>query len=261
MYLRCPKILAVLLCAAPLFAAETAFRVCADPNNLPYSNQQQQGFENRIAELLAAGLDSKLEYTWWSQRKNFAKHSLDENACDAVIGVPSGMEDVLTTEPYYRSSYVFVSRSDRNLQISSLADPRLSGLRIGVHVVGDDFAPPAYALAHRGITRNVTGFSLFGEMDEVSPARKLIDAVANGTIDLAIAWGPLAGYFAHREAQPLTIAPVRPPVFFGVPFTYQISIAVRMGNEKLKTELDRILRSQVSALRGILTSYDVPQIS
>lgn len=261
MYFPFRKAVAFFLAALPVFAAEGVFRVCADPNNLPYSNRQGEGFENKIAELLAAGMNSRLEYTWWSERKNFAKHSLETGACDAVTGVPAGMEDVLTTEPYYRSSYVFVSRSDRDLRITSLIDARLADLRIGVNVVGDDFAPPAYALAYRGITRNVTGFSLFGGVNELNPARKLIDAVENGTVDVAIAWGPIAGYFAAREREPLQVTPVQPPVFLGVPFTYRISAGVRAGNEKLKAELDRILRSQASAVRGILSSYDVPQSS
>jgi quinoprotein dehydrogenase-associated probable ABC transporter substrate-binding protein len=212
-----------------------------------------------LAELLAANMNQKLEYTWWSERKNFAKQSLAAGACDAVMGIPAGMEGVLTTDAYYRSTYVFVSRRDRNLQIASLADPRLANLQIGVHVVGDDLAPPAYALAHRGITRNVTGFSLFGAKDELNPARKLVEAVGNGSLDVAIVWGPIAGYFAQSEKVPLSIAPVEPPMFLGVPFTYGISAGVRPGNEVLRDKLNAILQSQSVAIRQILTSYDVPQ--
>lgn len=260
MCLPCHRLVALLLLATLMLAQKPALRVCADPNNLPFSNREGQGFENKLAELLAANMNTRLEYTWWSQRKNFARQSLEAGACDAVMGVPSGMEDVLTTDSYYRSSYVFVSRRDRNLQATSLLDPRLSDLRIGVHVVGDDFAPPAYALAHRGITRNVTGFSLFGISGEQNPARKLIDAVENGDIDIAIVWGPIAGYFSHAEKAALAIAPVQPPMFLGVPFTYQISAAVRSGNETLKAEINRILQSQSAAVDRILTTYDVPQL-
>jgi mxaJ protein len=259
MFSHCRNSVLLFLLAMPVFGRPT-LRVCADPNNLPFSNEQKQGFENKLAELVAANLGSQLEYTWWSQRKNFAKRSLQEGACDVVMGVPSGLQGVLTSEPYYRSTYVFVSRRDHNLQIGSLADPRLCNLRIGIHVVGDDFAPPAFALAHRGITENVVGFSLLGSFGEANPQRKLIDAVANNEIDLAIAWGPFAGYFSQEEKAALAITPVEPAVFLGVPFTYSIAAGVRPGNEQLKTELDHILEAKSAAVQQILRSYDVPQV-
>jgi quinoprotein dehydrogenase-associated probable ABC transporter substrate-binding protein len=241
-------------------AQPATLRVCADPNNLPFSNQQSQGFENKLAELIAANMNAKLEYTWWSERKSFAKKSLDAGACDVVMGIPTSMPDVLTTKPYYRSIYVFVSRQDRKLQITSLTDPRLTELRIGIHVVGDDFAPPAYALAHRGISENVVGFSLFGQYGEANPPRKLIEAVENGEVDVAIAWGPFAGYFAQNAKVPLTITPVNPPVFLGIPFAYDISAGVWQGNDALKSQLDRILQTQSAAVQQILSNYGVPQV-
>jgi quinoprotein dehydrogenase-associated probable ABC transporter substrate-binding protein len=259
MFLHCRKLAVLFLAAMPVFA-KPMLRVCADPNNLPFSNEQQQGFENKLAELVATSMGEKVKYTWWSQRKNFAKRSLQEGTCDVVMGVPSGLQGVLTSEPYYRSTYVFVSRRDRNLQIESIADPRLSGLRIGIHVVGDDFAPPAYALAHRGITQQIVAFSLLGSFGETNPPRKLIDAVANNEVDLAIAWGPFAGYFSQEEKAALAIAPVEPAVFMGVPFAYSIAAGVRPGNERLKTELDRILEAKSAAVQQILRSYDVPQV-
>ncbi len=248
------------LMAVPALTNAAALRVCADPNNLPFSNRQEQGFENKLADLIARKIDSTVEYTWWSERKSFARKSLGAGACDVVMGITAGMEDVLTTKPYYRSTYVFVSRQDRNLRISSLLDDRLASLRVGVHVVGDDFAPPAMALAHRGIAQNLTGFSLFGQFGEQNPARKLIDAVANGEIDVAIAWGPLAGYFAQQSKVPLSIEPVTPASFMGVPFTYDISAAVRPGDERLKVQLDGILQSQSAAVQEILNRYSVPQV-
>jgi mxaJ protein len=250
-----------LFCAATLLAGtQASIRICADPNNLPMSNQQQQGFENKIAKLVAASMNRKLEYSWWSQRKSFAKRSLNAGACDVLLEVPARLPDVLTTRPYYQSTYVFVTRKDSNLQLESLADPRLADLRIGVHVVGDDYAPPAYALAHRGITKNITGFSLFGEYGEPNPARRLIDAVERGDVDVAIVWGPFAGYFAKGEHAPLDIVAVTPPAFLGVPFVYPISAAVRIGNEPLKAELDRVLESNSSAIARILAEYAVPEV-
>lgn len=251
----------LLIAALPLLSsAQTVLRVCADPNNLPFSNDQDQGFENKLAELLAAKLGAKLEYTWWSERKSFLKNSLDAGRCDLVIGVPSSLASVSATQPYYRSTYVFVSRHDRHLQVASLDDPRLDEWRVGVHVVGDDYAPPAAALARRGITKNIVGFSLFGEYGEQNPPRKLIDAVANGNIDLAIVWGPFAGYFAKQENVALDIVPVSPPTFLAVPFTYDISAAVRKGNDALRAEVDRVLETESVAVDQILAEYGVPRV-
>lgn len=260
MRLHCRNLTLVALLAVPMAAQRPALRVCADPNNLPFSNAQGQGFENKLAELVASSMNSRLEYTWWSQRKNFAKRSLEQQACDVVMGVPSAMDDVLTTKPYYRSSYVFVSRQDRNLQITSLVDARLTNLRIGIHVVGDDFAPPAVVLAHRGITQNIVGFSLFSQYGDQSPSHKLIDAVEDGTVDLAIAWGPLAGYFSQNLKAPLAIVPVQPSTFLGVPFTYDISAAVRPGNESLRAELNHVLESQSTEVEQILSQYYLPRV-
>src|SRR5579863_8616553 len=163
-----------LVIAGGVSAEPAVLRVCADPNNMPFSNQQEQGFENKVADLIAANMNAKVEYTWWSQHKNFAKQSLGAGACDVILGVTAGIEGVLTTAPYYHSTYVFVWRQDRDLQIKSLLDPQLAAMRIGMHVVGDDFAPPAIALARQGITKNIIGFSLFGEYGDVNPPRKLI---------------------------------------------------------------------------------------
>lgn len=259
MFSRCLSL--GLMCALPFVAAtQSTLRVCADPNNLPFSNQQGQGFENKLAELVAAKLDAKLEYTWWAQRKSFVKHSLDQGACDVIMGVPSSDPELLATKPYYRSTYVFLSRHDRNLHITSLADARLTELRIGIHVVGDDYAPPAYALARRGITRNIIGFSLFGEYAEPNPPRRLVAAVDKGEVDLAIVWGPFAGYFGQIAKAQLDIAPVTPATFFGVPFVYDIAAGVQKGNEALKVQLDQILESESAPIRQLLTQYGVPTV-
>jgi mxaJ protein len=258
MFSRCLSVF--LFSVLPGIAAEQAvLRVCADPNNMPFSNEQAQGFENKLAELIAGRLGTKLEYVWWSQRKSFVKNSLDEGRCDLIMGVPSSLSSLAATRPYYRSTYVFVSRQDRNLQVTSLADPRFSEWRIGVHVVGDNYAPPAAALARRGITQNVIGFSLFGENGEANPPRRLIDAVTHGNIDLAIVWGPFAGYFAKQEPAALDVVPVSPSMFLSIPFTYDISAGVRKGNEALRAEVDRVLENESAAVQQILLEYGVPQ--
>jgi mxaJ protein len=248
---------AILCCAA---ASPGKLRVCADPNNMPFSNQQGQGFENKLAELVAAKLGDRLEYTWWSQRKSFIKESLDQGSCDVLIGVPSALQSVTTTTPYYRSTYVFVSRRDRKLNLTSLQDARLNSWRIGIHIVGEDYAPPAYALARRGITSNVVPFSLFGKYGEENPAAKIIDAVEAGKVDVAIVWGPLAGYFAKKAKVPLDVVPVSPAAFLTIPFTYDISLGVRKGNEVLKAELERVLNTESADVQQILSQYGLPQV-
>jgi mxaJ protein len=250
----------MLLMSIGASAAPRVLRVCSDPNNLPFSNQAREGFENRIAEILARDVQAELEYTWWSERKSFIKNSLDEHRCDVLIGIPTALSSVLTTKPYYRSTYVFVSRRDRHLDVTSLTDPRLADWRIGIHVVGDDYAPPATALARRGLSANLTGFSLFGTYGEPNPPAKLIRAVARGEIDVAIAWGPLAGYFAKREPQSLDVVAVSPAMFMAVPFTYDISVGVRKDDERLKAEMERALNRECDAIRRLLADYGVPQI-
>jgi mxaJ protein len=258
MSFRCLRLLAIALPA--LAGAPSVLRVCADPNNMPFSNQRQEGFENKLAELMARQLGTKLQYTWWSERGSLVKNTLDAGRCDLLMGVPQSFKDVATTRPYYRSSYVFVSRQNRALHIRSLIDPRLSDLKIGVHVVGEDLAPPAYALAGRGIVKNVVGFSLFGSYGVENPPRKLIDAVERGDVDVAIVWGPFAGYFAKCAKMPLELTPVAPPMFLGVPFSYDMSIAVRKGNAALQSSLDAVLERESAAIHTLLAQYGVPEV-
>lgn len=258
----CSRCLSLLLLAlSPLSAAEVkTLRVCADPNNMPFSNQRGEGFENRLAGVVAGAMGARLEFVWWSERKSLVKNTLDEGRCDALMGVPSALDSATVTKPYYRSTYVFVSRSGEHLQPVSLNDSRLEKWRIGIHEVGDDYAPPAVALARRGLSANIVGFSLFGAYGEPDPPAKLIHAVASGTIDLAIAWGPLAGYFARRENPPLELRPVAPPSFMAVPFVYDISMGVRKGNDTLRAALDEALRANCVAVQAILRQYGVPRV-
>ena len=185
--------------------AANELKVCADPNNLPFSNERQEGFENRIAEIVARDLNAKVRYTWWAQRRGFVRSTLNAHECDVLIGVPSSFERASTTIPYYRSTYVFVTRRDRHIKISSFDDAVLRKLRIGVQMIGDDFTntPPAHALSKRNIIQNVRGYSVYGDYRQPNPPARIIDALVEGDVDVAIAWGPLAGYFARK-------APVAP---------------------------------------------------
>lgn len=258
------KGLALLLLPLTLACARQpvrTLRVCADPNNLPFSNQRQQGFENRLASLLAADRGARLEYAWWAQRRGFVRNTLGANACDVVMGVPANFDPALTTRPYYRSSYVFVARRDRHLALGSLDDPRLRRLRLGVQMIGDDFAnsPPAHALSNRGIVRNVVGYSVFGDYSQPSPLSTIVAAVDRGDVDAAVVWGPAAGYFARTR--PLEITPVTPrqdsPT---LPFVFAIAMGVRRGNDALRDELNDFIVRRAADIERVLDEYNVPRV-
>jgi mxaJ protein len=245
---------------APLPADSRVLRVCADPNNLPFSNARGEGFENRLAQLVARDLGRELRYTWWAQRRGFVRNTLGAGACDVVMGMPSGSDMALTTRPYYRSTYAFVSRAGEGAAVSSFDDPKLERLRVGVHLIGDDYAnvPPAHALARRGLVRNVRGYSIYGDYREPNPPARLIDAVAAGEIDVAVAWGPLAGYFARRASVPLVVTPVA-DTGEEVAMAFDISMAVRREDRALRDTLDALLARRGRDVVRILDSYGVPR--
>ncbi len=254
------RIWALMLPVCLLAADSHVLRVCADPNNLPFSNEQGQGFENKLAELVASKLGDALEYTWWAERKSFVKNSLEAGRCDVIMGLPEGIDSAETTNPYYRSSYVFVSRRSDALHIDSLRDPRLARLRIGMHIVGEDYAPPAFVLARRGITQNISGYSLFGAYGEANPAGKIIEAVDRGEIDIAIVWGPFAGYFAKSATNPLDVVPVTPSTDLGIPLAYDIAMGVRKGDTALRAHLNEVIQGDAIEIQNILQQYGIPEV-
>jgi mxaJ protein len=257
MYSRC---LSLFCLAAFGFAAVEAreLRVCADPNNLPFSNQAGEGLENRLAQLLASELTAELKYTWWSERKSFLENSLEAGLCDVVLGVPSTMDSVLVSKPYYRSTYTFVERRDRGLNVSSLTDSRLEQLRIGIHVVGEDYAPPAHLLARRGLAGQLVGYSLYGKYGDSNPPSVLIDAVVRGEVDLAIIWGPFAGYFSKSYPSLLKITPVTPAAFMEIPFTYGISVAVRQSDSLLLAQIEHVMDEKCDQIAALLAQFAIP---
>jgi mxaJ protein len=234
-------------------------RVCADPANLPYSNDREQGFENEIARFLARELHATLSYTWWAQRRGFLRNTLNAGLCEVVIGVPVGLEHARVTEPYYRSSFALVARRDRQLaDLRSLDDPRLRELKIGVPLAGDDGAnpAPAHALSRRGIVSNVIGFSLWGEYERKLPAA--VEAVERGTLDVALLWGPLAGASAKKSREPLTVRLLNEQQDAGIPLAFSIAMAVRESDAPLAAELNALIRRRHATLNQILRSAGVP---
>ncbi|WP_439401354.1 substrate-binding domain-containing protein [Bradyrhizobium sp. DASA03068] len=253
----------VALTPAPGAASDGELRVCADPNNLPFSNSAGAGFENRLAVMVAQHLGRNVAYTWWAQRRGFIRNTLKAGQCDVVMGVPEGYGMAETTKPYYRSTYVFVTRQDRQLDLSSLLDRRLHDLAIGVHLIGDDGnnPPPAQALGQQGIVDNVRGYSIYGDYREANPPARLIEAVENGEIDVAAVWGPLGGYFAQGSPVPLTVTPIQDYEGFAPQqFQFAIAIGVRKGDHALRDRLNAFIDAHRSEIAALLRSYSVPLV-
>jgi quinoprotein dehydrogenase-associated probable ABC transporter substrate-binding protein len=243
-----------VLCAAaalPVFGKE--LRVCADPDSMPYSRQDESGFENRLAALAAGALGATLVYTWYPQHRGFVRATVEADRCDVWMGVPTGFERMLTTKPYYRSTYVFVF-SDRK-PLVSFDQPNLKELRIGLQIPGDDLVatPPGYALASRGAVDNVSAFTVLGKG---TSAERIIDAIAEGRLDAGVVWGPQGAFFARQRR--LEVAPASAPAGVPLPFAYSISIGVKVGETALRDELDAFIVSRRTEINRILADYAVP---
>jgi mxaJ protein len=250
--------LALLHCSV---APARELKVCADPNNLPFSNQSEQGFENKLARLVADELHAELKYVWWAQRRGNVRETLKAGLCDVIPGIASNLQMLSTTRPYYRSSYVFVTRAADRLELQGFDDPRLRTLTLGVQMIGDDFSntPPAHALARRGVVDNVRGYMLYGDYAQDSPARAIIDDVARRRLDVAVVWGPLAGYFARQHRPELHVQTVSPLIDGPMlPMAFDISMGVRKDDRALRHELDEVLERQATRIQVLLREYGVP---
>ncbi|HEU4584526.1 MAG TPA: substrate-binding domain-containing protein [Gemmatimonadaceae bacterium] len=256
-------LVAAALAAAPA-RAPREFRVCSDPNNLPFSNRQGEGFENRIAELFARDLHASVTYDWLAQQRGFSRKTLKTGTCDVIMGVPAHYDPVLTTKPYYRTTYAFVFRTKDGPRVTSLDDTVLKHVKIGIHVIGDDYEnpPPAQALALRGIISNVKGYRMVDDYSKPNPPSHIIDAVARGDIDVAIVYGPFAGYFAPKEPVKLSVVPMSQAVdpLSGFPFTYEIAMGVRKDDPQRAAMLDSLIDRERPAIDSILKSYGIPML-
>jgi mxaJ protein len=257
-------LLLLLAACAPDKPEARVLRVCADPNNLPFSNRAGKGFENALARLIAHDLGAELRVVWWAQRRGNLRETLRAGRCDLVPGVGSTVESIATSTPYYRSSYMVVTRPGSGLgSLESFDDPRLRNVRIGVQLIGDDGVntPPAHALMHRGIVRNVRGFMVQGDYRRPYPQDAILDALTNGSLDVAYVWGPVAGYYAHRHPGAVAIRPVS-PAFDGpqLPMVFDISVGVRKQDTGLLHRIDAILRARRPEIQRLLQRYGVPVV-
>lgn len=231
-------------------------RVCSDPNNLPFSNKAGEGFENKIASLIAEDLGREVVYTWFPQRRGFVRNTLKAKKCDLVMGEPVGFDLAAVTAPFYRSTYVFVTKRGAVIP-RGLDDPRLANLSIGLHVIGDDYAnvPPAQVLAANGFIDHIVGVPLYGDYTKPSPPADLIGMVADGKVDIGIVWGPLAGYFATKRGLVIT------PISSTAPgMQFAIGLGVRRDDEEWKATLERELTRLQPRIDKILAAYHVPVV-
>ena len=231
----------------------TALRVCADPHNLPFSNDQGEGYENKIAELLAAELGVPVRYTWFPDSVGFIRNTLRARKCDIVMGTVAGSDLVQNTNPYYRSAYSIVYRKDGKLAPASLDDPALRAAKIGV-VAG---TPPVNLLAQRGLLGNLRSYHLVVDTRFESPGRQLVHDVAVGDVDVGVLWGPIAGYFAKQESVPMAVVPLTAPDH-AVKLDFRITMGVRPEEPEWKRKINSLIRKKQKEINQILFEYNVP---
>lgn len=234
--------------------SQDSFRVCADPANLPFSNMAGEGFENELAELLAAGLGREVSYTWFPQATGFVRNTLSKGLCDIIMGYAQGDELVLNTNAYYTSAYVIVVPSDGPLAgVDRLSDPRLEGARVGI-VAG---SPPATHMARLGLIGKARPYQLMVDRRHANPPRQMIEDLVAGEIDAAVLWGPNGGYYAGQAPEPLEVTPLlheqgAPRLF------YRITMGVRQGEQRWKRELNALIRQNQERIDAILVAFGVP---
>jgi len=253
-------IASMALAASSIIAEARELRVCADPNNLPYTDAKGEGFENKIAEVIATDWKANLRYFWFAQRRGFLRNTLNAHACDVVIGIPIGMHTLRTTKPYYRSGYVFVQRSDAT-PVSGFDDPKLAHSKIGIQLIGNDGVntPPVHELADRGIVSNVHGYMVYGDYDKPAPLKDIIDGLIAGDTDIAIVWGPEAGWFAANQKVPLKLTPVT-NARLNLPMTFEIGMGVRKDDAALAEDLEASIDRHRVEIDAIIADYHVPRL-
>jgi quinoprotein dehydrogenase-associated probable ABC transporter substrate-binding protein len=252
---------AVLLCFATGAEAQTsdlvqrsALRVCSDPANMPFSNEDREGFENKLAELIGDKLNLPVVYTWFPQATGFVRRTLRANKCDIIIGFSQGHELVQNTNHYYRSSYVLIHKTDGKLNgIKNLDDPRLKSSRIGA-VAG---TPPVTVLSFNELLTNLKPYPLMVDRRYDSPAERMITDLEKGEIDAALLWGPIGGYFAGRSKQKLTIIALSIETK-GPRMSYRITFGIRPGETDWKHQLNELIAANQSKINAILLEYGVP---
>lgn len=243
--------------------AGTPLRVCAAPNDLPFSNDRRLGFENRVADLVAHDLGRPVQYVWSVPGRRFARDMLQSGGCDVVMGVAEDAPGYARSRPYYWSAFVLVSPRARALKVYDLADRRFDSVTVVLHASDDDGAsvPGVKAAMGGQLARRARKFLVHGDADGSNRMARVLDSVVEGHADAAIAWGPLAAYFARQHPVPMTITPIvvgaegdaaAPP--------YPVSIGVRRSAPGLLANIDQALERRAKDIERLLSSYEVPML-
>ena len=229
-------------------------RVCADPNNMPFSSAKGEGFENKLAELLANKLGKGLSYSWYPQATGFVRNTLAAHKCDLIMGIPQGDDIVQVTNPYYRTAYALVFKQGHGLEgVDTLGDPRLKGKRIGV-VAG---TPPGNNMTVNGLMANAKPYPLVIDTRVDSSAAAMMHDLAAAEIDVGILWGPMAGYYARQATPAVTVVPLVKETT-GPRLAYRIAMGVRYTDQEWKRQLNRTIQDNQPAIDRLLLSFGVP---
>lgn len=255
-----------LAAALPLAAAalaqtgelvdQSALRVCADPNNLPFSNQKEEGFENKIAQLIGDELKLPVRYVWFPQVTGFVRNTLRAHQCDLILGTVAGDEIVQTTSPYYYTTYVMVYRTDHGLSLAGIEDPKMSSLAIGV-VAG---TPPADLLARHRLMDHARSYALVVDTRYESPTHQMIQDVVDGKVDVGLLWGPIAGYYIHHDNLPLTFLALKNEPG-AARMDYHIAMGVRANEPEWRTRINTAIKKRHDAIDAVLRDYGVPLLN
>jgi quinoprotein dehydrogenase-associated probable ABC transporter substrate-binding protein len=228
-------------------------RVCADPNNLPFSNEANEGFENKIAALIGEKLGKPVAFTYYPQVIGFVRVTLNAFRCDVIIGDSEGDDLVQTTNPYYHAYYALVVPPGKELDgVVALSDPRLKGRHLGVVAR----TPPATIMAENGLIGDARSYALTVDTRYEAPARTMVEDIASGRIDGGVLWGPIAGYYASRSQPRLNVAPLLKE--HDVPMDFRIAMGVRRTDQNWKRTLNRLIAENQDAINKILLDYGVP---
>ncbi|MGC2198702.1 MAG: substrate-binding domain-containing protein [Stellaceae bacterium] len=254
------RVAILLLLAAGPAAAQTAdvvdrseLKVCADPSNLPFSDEKKEGFENKIAELMGSELGLKLDYAWFPQVIGFVRNTLRAHLCDLVMGTVAGDEIMQTTNPYYFTTYVMFYRSDKGLAIAGAQDPRLADLRLGV-VAG---TPPADLLVRHELMSHTKPYALTVDTRSESPTHQMVQDVVDGTIDVGFLWGPIAGYYRRHDDLPLVLVALKDESG-AARMEYHIAMGVRANEPEWRRRINAAILKRQKDITGILRDYGVP---
>ena len=234
----------------------TELKVCADPNNLPFSDEKKEGFENKIAELMGTELGLKVDYTWFPQVIGFVRNTLRAHLCDLVMGTVAGDEIMQTTNPYYFTTYVMFYRSDKGHTLAGAEDPHLASLRLGV-VAG---TPPSDLLVRHALMSHTRPYALTVDTRSESPTREMVQDVVDGTIDVGFLWGPIAGYYRKFNDLPLTLVPLKDEPG-AARMEYHIAMGVRANEAEWRRRINAAILKRQPEITTTLRQYGVPLLN